>query len=64
MNTGMVKWFSDAKGFGLITPDGGGKDVFAHFLAIHGDGHRSLRRNQKVSFEVAKRYQAANIRPL
>lgn len=67
MSTGIVKWFSDGKGFGLITPDGGGKDIFAHFLAIQGDGHRSLRENQKVSFDVTvgpKRYQAANIRPL
>ena len=67
MSTGIVKWFSDRKGFGLITPDGGGKDVFAHFLAIQCNGHRSLRENQKVSFEVTvgpKRRQAANIRPL
>ncbi len=67
MSTGIVKWFSDRKGFGLITPDGGGKDVFAHFLAIQGDGRSSLRANQKVSFERTvgpKGHQAANIRPL
>jgi len=52
MGTGTVKWFNDRKGFGFITPDSGGKDVFAHFSAIEGDGHKSLRENQKVSFDV------------
>jgi CspA family cold shock protein len=67
MTTGIVKWFNDGKGFGFITPDGGGKDVFAHFSAIQGDGHKSLRENQKVSFDVTtgpKGQQAANIRAL
>jgi cold shock protein len=67
MTTGIVKWFNDGKGFGFITPDGGGKDVFAHFSAIQGDGHKSLRENQKVSFDVTtgpKGNQAANIRAL
>jgi CspA family cold shock protein len=67
MSTGTVKWFNDGKGFGFITPDGGGKDVFAHFSAIQSDGHKSLRENQKVSFDVTagpKGDQAANIRPL
>jgi cold shock protein len=67
MITGTVKWFNDDKGFGFITPDGGGKDVFAHFSAIQGEGHKSLRENQKVSFEVTngpKGAQASNIRPL
>jgi cold shock protein len=67
MSTGIVKWFNDGKGFGFITPDGGGKDVFAHFSAIQGDGHKSLRENQKVSFDVTtgpKGNQAANIRAL
>ncbi len=48
MSTGSVKWFNDGKGFGFITPDSGGKDLFAHFSAIQGDGHKSLRENQKV----------------
>ena len=52
MSTGIVKWFNDGKGFGFITPDGGGKDLFAHFSAIDGEGHKSLRENQKVSFDV------------
>jgi len=67
MATGTVKWFNDAKGFGFITPDGGGEDVFAHFSAIQGGGFRSLAENQKVSFEVTKGpkgLQAANIQPL
>ena len=65
--TGTVKWFNDGKGFGFITPDGGGKDLFAHFSAIQGDGHKSLRESQKVSFDVTngpKGAQASNIKPL
>jgi CspA family cold shock protein len=67
MGTGSVKWFNDAKGFGFITQDNGGKDLFAHFSAIQGDGHKSLRENQKVSFDVTtgpKGDQAANIKAL
>ncbi len=66
MATGTVKWFNDAKGFGFITPDGGGKDLFAHFSAIQGTGFKSLREGQKVSFDVTtgpKGDQATNIRP-
>jgi CspA family cold shock protein len=67
MATGTVKWFNDAKGFGFITPDGGGKDVFAHFSAIQGSGFKTLKENQKVSFEITqgpKGAQAANIKPI
>ncbi|MCD6044511.1 MAG: cold-shock protein [Burkholderiales bacterium] len=67
MATGTVKWFNDAKGFGFITPDGGGKDVFAHFSAIQGSGFKTLKENQKVSFEITqgpKGDQAANIKPI
>ena len=67
METGTVKWFNDAKGFGFITPDNGGEDLFAHFTAIKGQGFRTLKEGQKVSFEVTsgpKGKQATNIRPL
>ncbi len=67
MSNGTVKWFNDAKGFGFITPDEGGKDLFAHFSAVQGNGFKSLRENQKVSYDVTtgpKGDQATNIRPL
>jgi CspA family cold shock protein len=51
VSTGTVKWFSDEKGFGFITPDGGGRDLFVHFSGIMGDGYRSLSEGAKVSFE-------------
>jgi CspA family cold shock protein len=51
---GTVKWFNDAKGFGFITPDGGGEDLFAHFSAIKMNGFKSLKEGQKVSFEVTQ----------
>lgn len=67
MPTGTVKWFNDAKGFGFITPDDGGKDLFAHHTAIAVDGFRSLREGQKVSYEAnngPKGPQATNVVPL
>ncbi|CAB3766409.1 hypothetical protein LMG29739_04817 [Paraburkholderia solisilvae] len=67
METGVVKWFNDAKGFGFITADAGGDDLFAHFSEIRSEGFKSLKENQRVSFEVRtgpKGKQAANIQPL
>ncbi|HCY63887.1 MAG TPA: cold-shock protein [Oxalobacteraceae bacterium] len=51
MQTGTVKWFNDSKGFGFITPDNGGADLFAHFQDIQSTGFKSLKENQRVSFE-------------
>jgi CspA family cold shock protein len=67
MATGTVKWFNSSKGFGFITPDGAGEDVFAHFSAIQAQGFKTLAESQKVSFDVTsgpKGKQAANIRSL
>ena len=66
MSTGTVKWFNDAKGFGFITPEDGGKDLFVHFSAIQGGGFKSLKEGDKVSFEVGqgpKGPSANNVRP-
>jgi CspA family cold shock protein len=52
MPTGTVKWFSDDKGFGFITPDDGGKDLFVHHSSIESDGYRSLAEGAKVSYET------------
>jgi len=67
MATGTVKWFNDSKGFGFITPDEGGEDLFAHFSAIQSSGFKSLQENQRVQFEVTtgpKGKQASNIQPV
>ena len=65
MATGTVKWFNDAKGFGFITPDDGGNDLFAHHTSIEMSGHRTLQEAQAVTFNVVdgkKGPAAANIR--
>ena len=64
--TGIVKWFSDDKGFGFITSDEGGKDLFAHFSSIVGEGFKTLQEAQHVTFDVTtgpKGLQASNIKP-
>ena len=68
MNNGTVKWFNESKGFGFISNDNGGEDVFVHFSAIQGDGFRSLTEGQKVTFDVeqdpknSSKLRAANVR--
>lgn len=64
MPEGVVKWFSAEKGFGFITPDGGGKDLFVHFSEIQSSGYRSLDEGQRVSYEAGERPkgpQATNV---
>ncbi len=67
MATGTVKWFNDAKGFGFLTPDEGGADLFAHYSAINMDGFKSLTEGQRITFEVVqgpKGRQASNIKAI
>ncbi len=64
MASGTVKWFNDSKGFGFIQQDGGGEDVFVHFSAIGGQGYKTLREGQAVTFDIqedAKGKRAANV---
>jgi cold shock CspA family protein len=67
MATGVVKWFSDDKGFGFITPDEGGKDVFVHFSALAGEGFRTLAEGARVEYDLGdgpKGPQATNVRQI
>ena len=67
MATGTVKWFNSEKGFGFITQDGGGPDVFVHYSAIPSSGYRELAEGQKVEFDITqgqKGPQAENVRPV
>ena len=67
MNSGTVKWFNEQKGYGFITPDDGGADLFAHYSAIQSEGFKSLKEGQKVEYEVGqgrKGPAAENIRPV
>ena len=67
MPTGTVKWFNDEKGFGFITPDEGGRDLFVHYSGIDGQGFKSLSENAKVSYEEEagpKGPKAVNVRTL
>jgi CspA family cold shock protein len=67
MAQGTVKWFNADKGFGFISQDGGGDDVFVHFSAIQSSGYRTLEENQRVEFEITqgqKGPQAEQVRPI
>lgn len=67
MATGTVKWFNSEKGYGFISQEGGGQDVFCHFSAITGSGYRNLEEGQRVEFNTeqgAKGLQASDVRAL
>ncbi|BDF70139.1 cold-shock protein [Oscillospiraceae bacterium] len=70
MNNGTVKWFNETKGFGFISNDEGGDDVFVHFSAIMTDGFKTLAEGQKVSYDTepdpknSSKLRAVNVRPL
>jgi len=67
MATGTVKWFNDGKGFGFVSPDQGGEDLFVHFSAVQGNGFKTLKEGQQVRFEVTrgpKGQQASNVTPV
>ena len=68
MPQGTVKFFNDAKGFGFITPDGGGQDAFVHVSALEASGMRTLNQNQRVEYELAPdrrgRESATNVKAL
>ena len=67
MAQGTVKWFSDEKGYGFISPDDGGEDLFVHFTGIEGSGFKTLEEGAKVSFETSqgkKGLQAVNVTPV
>ncbi|BDF57646.1 cold-shock protein [Christensenellaceae bacterium] len=70
MNNGTVKWFNAEKGFGFITNDESGEDVFVHFSAIQADGYKSLQEGQKVTFDMeqdtrdSSKMRAVNVTPM
>jgi CspA family cold shock protein len=64
MAKGTIKWFSDQKGYGFVTPEGGKKDVFVHFSALQGEGFKTLAEGQLIQFDIVngpKGEQAANV---